>query len=65
MFLNEIYYCNICGKSTDKAPNTIFIKGVYENEEIHVCTSCIPAMVHGDGKGVVSNNELKKELNKK
>ncbi len=58
MLIGNVYYCNICQKSTKDAPKTIFVQGVLDGETIHVCTNCIPTLVHGGGKGVLSNEEL-------
>lgn len=64
MLLNSIYYCNICKKSTKEHPKTIFVQAVLNIEDIHVCTACIPKLVHGNGDGVMSNEELKEKLSK-
>jgi len=64
MLVENLYFCNICQKSTKDAPKTIFVQGILEGEIIHICTSCIPTLVHGGGKGVLNNKELKEIVKK-
>lgn len=65
MLIENTYYCNICQKSTKDDPKTIFVQGILENETIHICVGCIPVMVHGGGKGVLPNSEVKEIVGKK
>lgn len=58
----SVQACNICLKSSEKEPKAVFIKAVSAGEEIHVCTACIPQIIHGDANVVKTNDEVQKLL---
>jgi len=55
MEINNIHICNVCMRSSDESEGAVFIKAVKNGEEIHVCTGCIPHIIHGSGDVVKSN----------
>lgn len=56
---NDITVCNVCQKSSNDVPGTVFIKATKDGEEVDVCTGCIPHIIHGSGDVVKSNEEVK------
>ncbi|MBE0491260.1 MAG: hypothetical protein IBX44_03295 [Sulfurospirillum sp.] len=54
--------CNICLKPSDAEANTVYIKAICNDEEIHVCTGCIPHIIHGSGDIVKSNETVKAQI---
>lgn len=49
-------------RSSEESKGTVFIKAVQNGEEIHVCTSCIPHIIHGSGDVVKSNATVAAEF---
>jgi hypothetical protein len=64
MEIDGVQTCNVCLKSSHDDANTVFIKAVAKGEEIHVCTGCIPVIIHGDGSAVKNNEQVRLETNK-
>ena len=62
MKIGEIYVCNVCGLKSDENENAVFIHTHKNGEEVDVCTSCIPSVIHGSGMVVRSNDEVKEDL---
>jgi hypothetical protein len=62
MEINNIQICNVCMRSSEESKGTVFIKAVQNGEEIHVCTSCIPHIIHGSGDVVKSNATVTAEF---
>lgn len=58
---NEIY-CNVCLTSNIDDPNVVFIQAIYHNENIDVCTSCMPTLIHSCASAIKSNEEVAAEL---
>lgn len=58
----ETIYCNICQKPSTEDQNTVYLSAFKNGEEVHICTSCIPHVIHGSGEIVKSNEEVKKEI---
>ena len=42
--------------------NAVFIHAHKNGEEVDICTSCIPSVIHGSGMVVKSNEEIKAEI---
>jgi len=40
----------------------VFITAHCRGEEVHICTGCIPSVIHGSGEVVKSNEEVKKAV---
>ena len=55
MEINNIQICNVCLRSSNESEGAVFIKAVKNGEDIHVCTGCIPHIIHGSGDVVKSN----------
>ena len=53
-----------CLRSSEESQGAIFIKAMKNGEEIHVCTSCIPHIIHGSGDVAKSNAQVAAELNR-
>ncbi len=64
MEINGVQICNVCMKTSEEAKNTVFIMAVRNGENIHVCTGCIPHIIHGSGDVVKSNDAVKAEFKK-
>lgn len=62
MEINNIQVCNVCLKPSDADNSAVFIKAIKNGEEVLVCTSCIPHIIHGSGDVVKSNENVRKEL---
>lgn len=56
------YICNVCGIQSIEDSNAVFISAHKGGEEIHICTSCMPSVIHGSGMVVKSNDEIKEEF---
>ncbi len=59
MELENVQYCNVCMKESSNGEKTVYIKAICLGEDVHICTSCIPHVIHGSGDAVKSNTELK------
>jgi len=57
MELNDKVYCNVCGANNED-PTKVFVQAVFGKEAVHICTSCIPSVIHGGSEVVVTNDEL-------
>jgi hypothetical protein len=64
MEINNIQVCNVCLRSSDESEGAVFIKAVKNGEAIHVCTGCIPHIIHGSGDVVKSNAVVEAEFRK-
>ena len=62
MEINNIQVCNVCLRSSNESEGAVFIKAVKNGEDIHVCTGCIPHIIHGSGDVVKSNAHVEAEL---
>lgn len=61
MEINGVQICNVCLKPSDEVDGAVYIKAVARGEEVHVCTGCIPVIIHGDGSAIKSNEQVKEE----
>ena len=64
MEINNVQVCNICLKSSEEDSGAVFIKAVKSGEDIHVCTGCIPHIIHGSGDIVKPNAVVLAEFQK-
>lgn len=62
MEINGVQICNVCMRDSQEAEGTVFIKAVKNGEDIHVCTGCIPHIIHGSGDVVKSNAVIEAEF---
>ncbi|AFL69289.1 hypothetical protein [Sulfurospirillum barnesii] len=62
MEINNIQVCNVCLRSSEENSGAVFIKAMKNGEEIHVCTGCIPHIIHGSGDVAKSNAQVSLEL---
>lgn len=58
----DIVVCNVCGLKSSDDKNAVFIRAHKNGEEVDICTSCVPSVIHGSGMVVKSNDEIKSEL---
>lgn len=63
MEINNVQVCNVCLRTSEESSNAVFIKAMKGGEEIHVCTGCIPHIIHGSGDVAKSNAQVAAELN--
>ncbi len=61
MELNEKVYCNVCGANNED-PTKVFVQAVFGDNSVHICTSCIPSVIHGGSDVVKTNDELKAQV---
>ncbi len=62
MEINNIQICNVCMRSSDESAGAVFITATKNGEAIHVCTGCIPHIIHGSGDVVKSNALVEAEF---
>lgn len=62
MVINNTQVCNVCLKSSADDSGAVFITATKGGEEVHVCTSCIPHIIHGSGDVVKSNIVVEAEV---
>ncbi len=62
MEIDSKQYCNVCTIGSDAGQKTVYIKAICLGEEVHICTSCIPQVIHGSGEIVKSNDEVKQKI---
>ena len=64
MEINNVQICNVCLKSSEEESGAVFMKAIKGGEDIHVCTGCIPHIIHGSGDIVKSNALVATEFQK-
>jgi hypothetical protein len=47
--------CNVCKKESSSDDRVVFLQAICAGENIHICTACIPQVIHG-GSDIVSPN---------
>lgn len=62
MEINDMQVCNVCLSPSDDGNKRVYVKAMCEGEEVHICTSCIPRVIHESGELVKTNEEVKKSL---
>ena len=60
MEINNKQYCNVCLKESNDREKTVYLHATCLGEEVHICTSCIPQVIHGSGEVVKTNEEVTK-----
>jgi hypothetical protein len=60
MEINNKQYCNVCLKESNDREKTVYIHAKCLGEEVLICTSCIPQVIHGSGEVVKTNEEVTK-----
>ena len=61
MEINGVQICNVCLKPSDEVTGAVYIKAIAHGEDVHVCTGCIPVIIHGDGSAIKTNAKVKEE----
>lgn len=56
----NITICNVCQKSSNVDTDAIYLQAYKNGEEVHICTSCMPHIIHGNAEAVKSNEEIRK-----
>ncbi len=59
---NGVQICNVCLASSEDGAKRVYVKAVCGGEEVHVCTACLPTVIHQSADAVKSNEEVKKAL---
>lgn len=59
---DNIYICNVCGLRSDEDEDAVFMKAHKGGEDVHICTACIPSVIHGSGLVIKSNSQIEEEL---
>ena len=50
--------CNVCSKESTSSEKIVFVQAVCGEDAIHICTACIPHVIHGGSEIVKPNPEL-------
>ena len=58
----DLVVCNVCGLKSSDDTHAVFIHAPKNGEEVDICTSCVPSVIHGSGMVVKSNEEIKAEI---
>ena len=58
MEIENKQYCNVCMIESNDQVKTVYIKAICQGEDVHICTSCIPQVIHGSGEVVNTNAEV-------
>ena len=45
----DLVVCNVCGLKSSDDKNAVFIHAHKNGEEVDICTSWIPSVIHGSG----------------
>ncbi|NLC28553.1 MAG: hypothetical protein GX780_07250 [Campylobacteraceae bacterium] len=61
MEINNINICNVCARPSDQDPSAVFIHAHKGGELVHICTACIPHVIHGSGDVVKPNATIQAE----
>jgi len=64
MEINGIQVCNVCGRPSDQDASAVFIQANKGGELVHICTPCIPHVIHGSGEVVKSNETMRAQFNR-
>lgn len=64
MEINGVQICNVCMRTSQESEGAVFVSATKNNEAIHVCTGCIPHIIHGSGDVVKSNAVVQAEYTK-
>ena len=59
MLIDEKHVCNVCLTEANTTDKVVFLQAHCRGEEVHICTACIPSVIHGSGEVVKSNEEVK------
>ncbi|NLY03876.1 MAG: hypothetical protein GXZ15_03445 [Campylobacter sp.] len=62
MKIENVYVCNVCSLESGDDKDAVFITAHKGTEEIHICTACIPAVIHGSGIVVRPNKDVEAEI---
>ncbi|WP_331774564.1 hypothetical protein [Sulfurospirillum sp. 1612] len=62
MEINNVQVCNVCLSPSDDGEKRVYVKALCGGEEVLICTSCIPRVIHESGELVKSNAEVKATL---
>lgn len=59
---NGVQVCNVCLKPSDDGQKRVYVKAICGGEEVFICTSCLPTVIHESANAVKTNEEVKKAL---
>ena len=62
MLIDSKQVCNVCLTVANNVDKVVFITAHCRGEEVHICTGCIPSVIHGSGEVVKSNEEVTKAV---
>ena len=54
----EKVVCHVCLSESNENDNKVYLKSICRGEEVYVCTSCIPQVIHGSGNVVKTKAEV-------
>ncbi len=59
---NSIQVCNVCLKSSNDGQKRVYVKAMCGGQEVHICTACLPTVIHESASAVKTNEEVEKTL---
>ncbi len=59
---NGVQVCNVCLKASNDGQKRVYVKAICDDEEVFVCTACLPTVIHESANAVKSNAEVEKVL---
>ena len=60
---NNVQVCNVCLKPSNDGQKRVYVKAICGDEEVYVCTACLPTVIHESANAVKTNKEVEKALN--
>ena len=60
---NNVQVCNVCLKPSNDGQKRVYVKAICGDEEVYVCTACLPTVIHESANAVKTNEEVEKALN--
>lgn len=57
---DDIVTCNVCLRRSDEDKVAVFIEAFKNGQNVHICTACIPQVIHGSGEVVRSNEDAQR-----
>lgn len=60
---NSVQVCNVCLKPSNDGQKRVYVKAMCGGEEVHVCTACLPTVIHESASAVKTNAQVEEAVN--
>jgi len=60
---NSVQVCNVCLTPSNNGERRVYVKAVCGGDEIHICTSCLPTVIHENADAVKTNAQVEASVN--